>query len=130
MGGNEMLMTPRQMVAFGALYLKRGPSQPASRSCLRRGSRRRANPRTSSRWGSYCRYGYGWWMRDLRRPPDRASRGASVVSTSRVPGSRPGRRGDVIDEQWTTSAADTAVDLFDLIEREVIGPLATGAPRP
>jgi CubicO group peptidase (beta-lactamase class C family) len=60
-GGNEMLMTPRQMIAFGELYLNRGlvngkqivPAEWVERSCT---------PRTRSRWDSEREYGYGWWM--------------------------------------------------------------------
>jgi CubicO group peptidase (beta-lactamase class C family) len=64
MGGNEMLMTSRQMVAFGDLYLNEGrhngkqivPASWVQTSC---------EPRASSRWDSDRWYGYGWWMRDL-----------------------------------------------------------------
>jgi CubicO group peptidase (beta-lactamase class C family) len=63
-GGNEMLMTPRQMVAFGQLYLNRGrvgdrqilPASWVDASCTPRG-RSRFNPDQA--------YGYGWWMRDF-----------------------------------------------------------------
>jgi CubicO group peptidase (beta-lactamase class C family) len=63
-GGNEMLLTPRQMVAIGELYLKRGRANgrqivPASwidTSCV---------PRTASAWDSSRQYGYGWWIQDF-----------------------------------------------------------------
>lgn len=63
-GGNEMLMTPRQMVAYGELYLNRGrlgdrqivPAAWVDASCTPRG-RSRFNPDQT--------YGYGWWMRDF-----------------------------------------------------------------
>lgn len=63
-GGNEMLMTPRQMVAFGELYLNDGraggtevlPAGWVARSWV---------PRTRSRYGNDREYGYGWWLRDL-----------------------------------------------------------------
>ena len=59
-GGNEMLMTPRQMIAFGELWLNRGvakgaqivPAAWVDTSC---------EPRTRSRWDSDREYGYGWW---------------------------------------------------------------------
>lgn len=62
-GGNDMLMTPRQMLAFGRLYLNGGrangqqilPSRWIERSWEPRGR--------SSISGQ--RYGYGWWIRDL-----------------------------------------------------------------
>ena len=61
-GGNDMLMTPRQMVAFGELYRNGGrvdgrqilPAPWIARSIV---------PRGRSRWGSDREYGYGWWIR-------------------------------------------------------------------
>ena len=60
-GGNDMLMTPRQMLTFGRLYLNVGrwegrqilPSGWISESLV---------PRGRSRWTGR-EYGYGWWMR-------------------------------------------------------------------
>ena len=60
-GGNEMLMTPRQMLAIGELYLDRGrfkgrqivPVAWVDTSCV---------PRTTSVWDSDRQYGYGWWV--------------------------------------------------------------------
>ncbi len=63
-GGNDMLLTPRQMIAIGELYLNDG----------RIGDTRlfpdgwvaaTATPRGRSRWGSDREYGYGWWTRSL-----------------------------------------------------------------
>jgi CubicO group peptidase (beta-lactamase class C family) len=64
LGGNEMLMTPRQMVAFGELYLNRGlvrgrqivPAEWVDESC---------RPRTRSRWDPTREYGYGWWIQEV-----------------------------------------------------------------
>ncbi len=61
LGGNEMLMTPRQMLAFGELYLNRGrvdgtqvvPAAWVETSCV---------PRTASRFDAGREYGYGWWI--------------------------------------------------------------------
>jgi CubicO group peptidase (beta-lactamase class C family) len=63
-GGNEMLLTPRQMVAIGELYLNRGrvgsrqvvPAAWVDTSCV---------PRTTSVWDGDRRYGYGWWIQDF-----------------------------------------------------------------
>jgi CubicO group peptidase (beta-lactamase class C family) len=63
-GGNEMLMTPRQMVAIGELYLNRGrargrqvvPAAWVDTSC---------RPRTRSRWDPDREYGYGWWIQEF-----------------------------------------------------------------
>ena len=65
-GGNEMLMTTRQMVAVGELYLRRGraggrqivPAAWVDTSCV---------PRTRSRWDPDREYGYGWWIQDVGR---------------------------------------------------------------
>ena len=62
-GGNDMLLTPRQMMAFGALYLRRGridgkaivPERWVATSIV---------PRGRSTWSGQ-RYGYGWWVREL-----------------------------------------------------------------
>jgi CubicO group peptidase (beta-lactamase class C family) len=62
-GGNEMLMTPRQMLAFGELYLRRGvaggrqvvPEAWIEASLV---------PRGRSDWSGQL-YGYGWWIRDM-----------------------------------------------------------------
>lgn len=59
-GGNEMLMTPRQMIAVGELWRNRGqargrqivPAAWVETSC---------QPRTRSRWDPDREYGYGWW---------------------------------------------------------------------
>jgi CubicO group peptidase (beta-lactamase class C family) len=62
-GGNDMLMTPRQMVAFGELYLKKGVvgGQPIVPAPWIEAS---FVPRTRSRWSDQT-YGYGWWAREL-----------------------------------------------------------------
>jgi CubicO group peptidase (beta-lactamase class C family)/isoprenylcysteine carboxyl methyltransferase (ICMT) family protein YpbQ len=63
-GGNDMLMTPRQMLAFGELYLHGGrangrqvvPASWVAASFV---------PRTESPRAGGRSYGYGWWIRDL-----------------------------------------------------------------
>jgi CubicO group peptidase (beta-lactamase class C family) len=63
-GGNEMLMTPKQLLALGEIYLNRGrrgdrqllPASWVDASCTGRG-RSRFNPDQT--------YGYGWWLRDF-----------------------------------------------------------------
>jgi CubicO group peptidase (beta-lactamase class C family) len=67
-GGNEMLLTPRQMLAFGQLYLNRGrangdqivPETWVDASLTRRTVSRRQADRY---------YGYGWWSRTLAGHP-------------------------------------------------------------
>jgi CubicO group peptidase (beta-lactamase class C family) len=62
-GGNDMLMTPRQMLAFGELYLRKGrvgnrqllPAAWVTESFVPRAR----SPRSEQL------YGYGWWIREL-----------------------------------------------------------------
>jgi CubicO group peptidase (beta-lactamase class C family) len=61
-GGNEMRMTPREMVAFGVMQLKRGRAPngtPVVPAAWIDSSRVR---RTLSGWSGQ-EYGYGWWIR-------------------------------------------------------------------
>ena len=58
-----MLLTPRQMLAFGELYLKRGTIQGKE---ILAASWIDASfvPRGRSRWSEQM-YGYGWWVRPV-----------------------------------------------------------------
>ncbi|HEX8030881.1 MAG TPA: serine hydrolase [Vicinamibacterales bacterium] len=63
-GGNEMLMTPRQMIRFGELYLNEG--RIGDRQLMARDWIEKTRiGRGRSRWGSDREYGYGFWIRDL-----------------------------------------------------------------
>ncbi|MBM3819873.1 MAG: serine hydrolase [Acidimicrobiia bacterium] len=77
-GGNDMLMTPRQMLAFGELYLnggRAGGRQVVSqawvtKSCEGRERRFRRNSPLFNPDGvpdpmRDRKYGYGWWVRDF-----------------------------------------------------------------
>lgn len=63
-GGNDMEMTPRQMLRFGRLYLNEGVydnRQVISSVWVDESHKPRArSPRGQGRF-----YGYGWWLRDL-----------------------------------------------------------------
>ncbi len=64
-GGNEMVMTPRQMLAFGELYRNSGQiggRQILSKAFIEDTFEPRGRSRISGR-----EYGYGWWMRDMGR---------------------------------------------------------------
>jgi CubicO group peptidase (beta-lactamase class C family) len=62
-GGNEMVMTPRQMLAFGEMYRNDGQvngRQILSKTFIDDTFEPRGRSRISGR-----EYGYGWWMRDM-----------------------------------------------------------------
>ncbi len=78
-GGNDMLMTPRQMLAFGQLYLNRGraggrqvvPESWVAASCEgRERTRRPGNPAFDPVRGfdpmRDRKYGYGWWVFEIQ----------------------------------------------------------------
>jgi CubicO group peptidase (beta-lactamase class C family) len=63
-GGNEMLMTPAQMIALGELYLNGGRArggQVVSEGWVETS----CQPRTRSRWDPDREYGYGWWIQEI-----------------------------------------------------------------
>jgi CubicO group peptidase (beta-lactamase class C family) len=123
-GGNEMLMTPRQMVTLGELYLNDGrvrgqqvvSADWVKQSCV---------PRSVSRWDPGREYGYGWWIDDVggRRACYAWGFGGQfvlvfkdldlvVVATSST---------DVSDER-----RDYRRRLLALIEGQVLTPLSAG----
>jgi len=120
-GGNDMEMTPRQMAAFGELYVNRGR---AGDSQIIPGEWVDASftPVTRSRRSGRL-YGYGWWMRTLagRRVHFAWGFGGQfifvvpdlelvvVTTSSAVPG--PGRRGHL-------------GAVYDLVGSGVIAPVA------
>lgn len=63
-GGNDMEITPRQMLAFGELYLNDGQynnTQIVSTDWVERSHQSHAvSPRGQGRF-----YGYGWWLREM-----------------------------------------------------------------
>jgi CubicO group peptidase (beta-lactamase class C family) len=63
-GGNDMEITPRQMLAFGELYLNNGRynnSQIVSADWVENSHQSHAvSPRGQGRY-----YGYGWWLREM-----------------------------------------------------------------
>lgn len=63
-GGNDMEITPRQMLAFGELYLNNGRyngAQVLSEEWVEQSHQSHAvSPRGQGRY-----YGYGWWLRDM-----------------------------------------------------------------
>ena len=67
-GGNEMRMTPREMLAFGTLYLKRGRAPDGTQVVPAAWVDSSWVPRTRSGWSRNA-YGYGWWMRTTNGHP-------------------------------------------------------------
>ena len=63
LGGNEMGLTPRAMLAVGNLF-RRGGTGAGRQVISREWIRASTVPRTRSRF-SGRQYGYGWWMRTL-----------------------------------------------------------------
>jgi CubicO group peptidase (beta-lactamase class C family) len=123
-GGNDMLMTPRQMVAFGQLYLNRGragdrqivPAWWVDASCTPRG-RSRFNPDQT--------YGYGWWMRDFagRQGCFAWGYGGQYIMVFRD-------LDLVVVTTSSTAVADERREhrqqIFDLVERLILAPVASG----
>lgn len=63
-GGNDMLMTPKQMVSFGELYLNDG--RVGDRQIVPKEWVEKADDGVGrSRWGSDREYGHGFWIRDF-----------------------------------------------------------------
>jgi CubicO group peptidase (beta-lactamase class C family) len=62
-GGNEMVMTPSQMITFGEMYRNNGQAngrQILSKKFIEESFEPRGRSRISGR-----EYGYGWWMREM-----------------------------------------------------------------
>jgi CubicO group peptidase (beta-lactamase class C family) len=62
-GGNDMELTPRQMLAFGELYLNDGRAN-GKQIVPQRWVEASLVPRAESRRERDRYYGYGWWIRD------------------------------------------------------------------
>jgi CubicO group peptidase (beta-lactamase class C family) len=63
-GGNDMLMTPKQMVSFGEMYLNDG--RIGDRQIVPKAWVEKADDGVGrSRWGSDREYGHGFWIREF-----------------------------------------------------------------
>jgi CubicO group peptidase (beta-lactamase class C family) len=132
LGGNEMHLTPRGMLAFGELYLNGGRSagkQVVSETWIKEALK----PRTRSSW-SGREYGYGWWIDTLGGHVTYYAWGHGgqfiflvptlklVVATTSLPLPGPGRR----EHQQA---------IYELMEQDIvpaaeINRLAIGRPQP
>lgn len=63
-GGNDMEITPRQMMAIGEMYLNGGVHQ-GKRILSENWVRESYQPHADSPRGEGRHYGYGWWLRDM-----------------------------------------------------------------
>jgi len=120
-GGNDMLLTPRQMHAFGELYRTHGavngrqivPAAWIDASLV---------PRTRSNFSDQM-YGYGWWLRDMAGLPTSFAWGYGGQLIIVVP---------AIDTVVVTTSASTVSDdqrqhrrtIDEIIERLIVEPLA------
>ncbi len=121
-GGNNMEITPRQMLAFGELYLNRGRAngrQVIPESWVELSLQRLAE--SSRERGRY--YGYGWWLRDMAGVETAYAWGYGgqfiliapdldlvvVTTSSSLPGSD--RRSHIRS-------------LYDVLEKQVVEPVA------
>ena len=120
-GGNDMLMTPRQMVAFGEMYLRRGavdgrqivPAAWVDVSWV---------VRSRSRWSDQF-YGYGWWARELADQDVRYAWGFGGQYIFIVP------KLDLVVVTTSSASADESRrshrrTVFDIVEQLVIEPIA------
>jgi len=64
LGGNEMAMTPRSLLAFGELYRNGGRAADGRQVVSEGWVRQSWTPRTQSRFTGDD-YGYGWFLRDI-----------------------------------------------------------------
>ena len=120
-GGNDMLLTPKQMLAIGELYLHRGmvngreivPAAWVDTSCV---------PRTTSAFDGDRSYGYGWWIQEFDGGTACFAWGyggqyilvfreLDLVITATAPA--------VVNEERRGHRRQ----LFELIERQVLAPL-------
>ncbi|MFA5909669.1 MAG: serine hydrolase [Vicinamibacterales bacterium] len=127
-GGNEMLMTSRQMVRFGELYLNDG--RIGDRQLLPKSWIAETRvPRGRSRWGSDREYGYGFWIRELAGHEAYYAWGYGGQFVFIIP--------DMQLVVVTTSRSDVSRErrdhlgaIYDLVERSVIPAIAAAGSRP
>jgi len=121
-GGNDMLMTPRQMVAFGELYLNHGRLN-GLQIVPARWVEASQTPRAQSQREDDRFYGYGWWIRDLGGQRTYYAWGFGGQFIFIVP---------TLDLVVVTTSSSTVAEerrshrltLYDLVEHLIIEPIA------
>lgn len=121
-GGNDMELTPRQMLAFGQLYMDSG-SAGGRQIVPAEWVQASLQERTVSPRGQGRRYGYGWWIRDMAGFRTRYAWGFGGQFVLLVP------ELDLVIV--TTSSSSPGGDrrshtrrIYDLVEFELIAPFA------
>lgn len=124
-GGNNMEMTPRQMLEFGELYMNGGRAnglQVVSEHWVRISTQPRVE--SSRERGRY--YGYGWWLRDMA--------GVRIAYAWGYGGQFIVLAKDLDLVVVTTSSSLPGRDrrahmrgLYDLLEHRIIAPVADAA---
>lgn len=117
-GGNDMLMTPRQMVRFGELYENGG--RAGDRQLLPREWVEQADEAVGrSRWGSDREYGYGFWIREFAGHKSYYAWGYGGQFIFVIP--------DLDLVVVTTSRSDVSTErrdhlgaIYDLVERRIV----------
>lgn len=138
-GGNDMLMTPRQMLAFGELYLNEGrvaDQQVISRRWVQQScegrvrNRRPSNPALNPNGNvdplRDRRYGYGWWVHQIDGYETCFAWGYGGQYVFVLP--------DLDLVLVATSSSDVGGErrghrraLFDILERFVVAPMVSGS---
>jgi CubicO group peptidase (beta-lactamase class C family) len=127
-GGNNMELTPRQMLRFGELYLNDGridgrqvvPAAWIDKSL---------EPRVRSRRNRERQYGYGWWLRDMAGIPIAYAwgYGGQFILVARD-------LGLVVVTTSSSQPGDTRRPhiraLYDLLEDKVVAPAARAVEPP
>lgn len=85
LGGNEMAMTPRSLLAFGELYRRGGLNADGERLLTEAWIETSWTPRTRSRYTGHG-YGYGWFITELSGQPVRYGWGYGGQMVYVVPG--------------------------------------------
>jgi len=124
-GGNDMLMTPRQMLAFGELYLRHG-RRNGQQVVPERWVADSQIARTQSRRESDRFYGYGWWIRELAGYPAFYAWGYGGQYIFIVPD---------LDLVVVTTSSSTAGEerrdhrrtVYEIVESFIIAPVASAA---
>ena len=139
-GGNDMLMTPRQMLAFGELYRNQGRAadqQVVSRHWVEQSCQGRARDRRPGNPGPDANgyvdplrdrgYGYGWWVHQIGEYQTCFAWGYGGQYIFVLP------ELDLV--LVATSASDVSDErrehrrmLFDILEQLVVAPMVSASP--